>query len=262
MEPLVLYSTENGVARLTFNRPAQRNAMSLEMMAVFHEKLERAASDPSVRCVVLAGAGGNFVAGGDIKSWAELSNMPGSARAENFRQKMASVKDTVVLLGTIDKPVITAVQGHAAGAGLSFVVAADLVVAAEDAQFHFANIHAALVPDMGISYYLPRIVGERQAMRLSLLGSRLDAVQAQAVGLVGDVVPVANFEAAVAELAAKLASAPATAIAETIKLLRFARHSSLDQQILAEGEGIATCAADDDFLAAIKAFTNRRPAKS
>jgi 2-(1,2-epoxy-1,2-dihydrophenyl)acetyl-CoA isomerase len=259
MEPLVLESTEHGVTRLTFNRPAQRNAMSVDMMELFVEKFTRAAADPSVRCIVLDGAGGNFVAGGDIKSWSRLIGMSPAERSADFVTRMAGSDEVMLRIDAVDKPIITAVRGHAAGAGLSFVLVADFVVAEENAQFHFANIRAALVPDFGITYFLPRVVGERQAMRLSLLGSQIGAAQGQALGLVTDLVPSGDFDAKVAELAAKLAAGPVTAAAKTKKLLRAARHATLGQQLKAEIDGVVTCAADEDFLEAVSAFASRRP---
>jgi 2-(1,2-epoxy-1,2-dihydrophenyl)acetyl-CoA isomerase len=258
MAPLVLAAPANGVCRLTFNRPTQRNAMSVEMLEALHEQLRIAEVDPAVRCIVIDGAGEHFMAGGDIKSWARLRAMSPAARGEDFRQRLNAVYPLVDRLDAIAKPVIVAVRGYCVGAALSFVLAADFVIADETAKFIFANIRAGLVPDMGITYYLPRAIGRRAASRLSLLGSQLDASQARELGLVDEVVAADAFEVAIARLSDKMTAAPALAVKETKKLLHLSQHSTLLAQFSAEVQGLALCAGDPDFMEAVEAFSERR----
>jgi 2-(1,2-epoxy-1,2-dihydrophenyl)acetyl-CoA isomerase len=261
MESLVLTRSANGVGRLTFNRPDQRNAMSSQMLAEFHAKLEPLIADPSIRCIVLDGAGSNFIAGGDVKVWAQLKGMSASERSENFKVRLRTAAPTVMLFDSIEKPLIAAIRGYSIGAGLSFVLGADFVIADDTAKLVFAHIRMGLVPDMGLTYHLSRIVGERRALQLTLLGSQLDAVQAKEAGLVDEVVAADALEDAVAGLTAKILATPARAAAETKRLLRLSRHNDFVAQFNAEIEGVARCVGDDDFMEAVNAFTERRQAK-
>ena len=258
MAPYVLTSFADGVASLTFNRPAQRNAMSVEMMDELRLALEDAAANPRVRCAVMQGAGGSFVAGADITSWSRLVDLPPSERGDEFRQQLNAVFPLVELLLSFPKPLVAAVRGHAAGAGLSLVLASDFVVAEDVAQFHFANIRAALTPDMAVTHMLPRIVGEARAMRLCLLGSQLDAREAEAIGLVSHVVTAGEFDGFVANLAAKIVAGPAVAMARTKRLIRASWQASLTEQFEAERDALADCAAEPDFVEAVAGFAERR----
>jgi 2-(1,2-epoxy-1,2-dihydrophenyl)acetyl-CoA isomerase len=261
METLVLTRSANGVGRLTFNRPEQRNAMSSQMLAEFHAKLEALVADPSIRCIVLDGAGGNFVAGGDVKVWAQLKGKSASERSEDFKVRLGTAAPTVMLFDSIEKPLIAAIRGYSIGAGLSFVLGADFVIADQTATLVFAHIRMGLAPDMGVTYYLPRIVGERRALQLTLLGSQLDAMQAKEAGLIDEVVAADQLEDSVAGLTAKIMAVPARAAAQTKRLLRLSRHNTLAAQFNAEIEGVARCVGDDDFMEAVNAFTERRQAK-
>jgi 2-(1,2-epoxy-1,2-dihydrophenyl)acetyl-CoA isomerase len=261
MEHEVLSRSANGVGRLTFNRPDQRNAMSPQMLALFHEKLQELDGNREVRCIVIDGAGGNFVAGGDIKAWARLQGKSPSERSVDFRARLSAALPTARLFDSIEKPVIAAVRGYSIGAGLSFILAADFVLADQSAAFVFGHIRMGLVPDMGLTYYLPRVVGERRALQLTLLGSQLDAVRAKELGLVDEVVAPDALEDAIADLTARIIAAPAKAIAQTKRLLRLSRHNTFDAQFNAETEGAASCVSEEDFMEAVTAFSERRKPK-
>lgn len=261
MEPLVIARSANGIGRLTFNRPEQRNAMSPQMLALFHEKLRELDAEPDVRCIVIDGAGGNFVAGGDIKAWAQLKGKSPSERSEDFKARLSVALPTAKLLDSIEKPLIAAIRGYSIGAGLSFVLAADFVIADLSATLIFAHIRMGLVPDMGLTHYLPRVVGDRRALQLTMLGSQLDAMRAKELGLVDEVVAPDALEDAIAGLTTKIMAAPARATVETKRLLRLSRHNSFVSQFNAEIEGVASCVGDDDFMEAVNAFTERRQAE-
>jgi len=260
MDELILSRMTGNVAWLTFNRPAQRNAMTNEMLDIFFSKLQAMDADPEVRCIVANGAGGNFIAGGDVKSWDRLKAMTPDERGQDFRERLDPVLPMIEYIDTMDTPFIVAPQGFSAGAGISFVLAADFVIADETAKFLFANIRMSLVPDMGITHFLPRLTGPRRAMELALFGSQIDAMQAKADGIVDEVVATDALEAAIMDRAGKIAAAPARAVAETRKLLRSSRFRSLGEQLCAETDGIALCSREDDFIEAITAFAERRPA--
>jgi 2-(1,2-epoxy-1,2-dihydrophenyl)acetyl-CoA isomerase len=261
MEPMVLARSSQGVGRLTFNRPDQRNAMSPQMLEVFHEKLQELDADPETRCIVMDGAGGNFVAGGDVKAWARLQGQSPDQRSEDFRARLGAALPTATLFDSIDKPLIAAVRGYSIGAGLSFVLGADFVLADPTATFVFGHIRMGLVPDMAVTYYLPRVVGERRALQLTLLGSQLDAVRAKELGLVDEVLAADKLEDAITELTAKIIALPARAAVETKRLLRRSRHNSFTSQFNAEIEGAASCVGDEDFMEAVNAFSERRKAR-
>jgi 2-(1,2-epoxy-1,2-dihydrophenyl)acetyl-CoA isomerase len=261
MEPPVLARSINGIGRLTFNRPEQRNAMSPQMLELFHEKLKELDDDREIHCIVIDGAGGNFVAGGDIKAWARLQGKSPSERSDDFRARLRAALPTATLFDSIEKPVIAAVRGYSIGAGLSFVLAADFAIADQTAAFVFGHIRMGLVPDMGLTYYLPRVVGERRALQLTLLGSQLDAARAKELGLVDDVVAPDALEDAIASLTAKIIAAPAKATAETKRLMRLSRHNTFASQFDAETEGAASCVSDEDFMEAVTAFSERRQPK-
>jgi 2-(1,2-epoxy-1,2-dihydrophenyl)acetyl-CoA isomerase len=261
MEDPVLARSINGVGRLTFNRPDRRNALSPQMLQLFHEKLHEFDGDPEIRCIVVDGAGGNFVAGADVKAWGRLQDKSASELSDDFNARLMAAFPTVRLFDSIEKPVIAALRGYTIGAGLSFVLAADFVIADQTAALVFGHIRMGLVPDMGLTYFLPRVVGERRALQLTLLGSQLDAVQAKEVGLVDEVVAPAAFEDAIDGLTAKIIAAPARAAAETKRLMQMSRHNSFASQFNAEAECAAICVRDGDFMEAVTAFAERRQAK-
>ena len=261
MTGTILARSEGGVGRLTLNRPEQRNAMSPEMMVLLHEKLRAMDEDPSIRCIVLDGAGEHFVAGGDVKAWSRLQTMSSQERGDDFRSRLGSVQPLIEALDSVLKPLIVAVRGYSVGAGLCFVLAADFVLADDTAKFIFANIRAALNPDMGITYWLPRALGERRAYRLSLLGSQLGAQEARDIGLVDDVVAPDELENSIAKLTARILAMPARAAIETKRLMRVSHRNSISEQFSAEVDGIAACAGEQDFLEAVAAFSEKRPPK-
>ena len=261
MEPLVLARSANGVGRLTFNRPEQRNAMSPQMLEAFHEKLQELDAQPDVRCIVIDGAGGNFMAGGDIKAWARLQGMSPAERSEDFTARFNAAAPTARLFDSIGKPLIAAVRGYSVGAGVSFVLGADFVIADQTATLVFGHIRMGLVPDMALSYYLPRLVGERRALQLTLLGSQIDAARAKELGLVDEVVAPDALEDAVAGLTAKIIAAPARAVIETKRLMRLSRLNTFDAQFNAEAEAAASCVGEEDFMEALSAFSERRKPK-
>lgn len=259
MDTSILARSVGGVGRLTLNRPDQRNALTPDMMVLLCEKLREMDADPQVRCIILDGAGEHFVAGGDIKAWSRLLPMTPGERGDDFKKRFDEVFPLIEALDSIAKPLIVAVKGYSAGGGLCFVLAADFVIADETAKFIFANIRVGLNPDLGLTYYLPRIVGERTAFRLTLLGSQLDAQEAKDIGIVDEVAPAGQIEAILDNLTKKILATPVRAAAETKRLMRLSRHNTLAAQFYAEADGIAACAGEADFVEAVTAFSERRP---
>ena len=261
MSEQVLSRIEGGVGRLTLNRPEQRNAMSVEMSTLLRQKLRDMEQDTAIRCIVLDGAGEHFVAGGDVKAWGRLLTMSPSQRGEDFRIRLGSSFPLIEQLESLTKPLIVAVRGYTVGAGLCFVLAADFVIADETAKFLFGNTKVALNPDMGLTYWLPRVVGERRAYRLALLGSQLGSAEAKDLGMVDDVVAPDALEDALTALTNRILATPVRAAMETKRLIRQSRHNTITAQFSAEVDGIAACAGEADFLEAVTAFSQKRPPK-
>jgi 2-(1,2-epoxy-1,2-dihydrophenyl)acetyl-CoA isomerase len=261
MNDTVLTDQSEGVATVTLNRPEALNALSDDMIAALLEIMPRLEADPAVRCVVLRGAGDHFMAGGDVKGFHRRLEQPPEALRRHFEAKIHRLHPVVVTMRRMPKPIVAAVRGACAGFGLSFMLAADLALAAEDAFFTLAYCRIGTSPDGGSSYHLPRIVGLRRAMEIALLGDRFDAAAAERLGVVNRVVPAADLDGETAALARRLAEGPALALAKTKRLLGAPFETGLVAQLQAEAESFADCAATADFAEGVTAFVEKRAAR-
>lgn len=261
MNDSLLLEVRDGVATLTLNRPDSLNALDADMKEAMGEAIPRLANDETVRCVVIRGAGAHFMAGGDLKGFHGFMDQPPEARHAHFRETIHKLHPNIVALRTMPKPVVASVRGAAAGFGLSLVMAADLAIAADDAFFTLAYCRIGTSPDGGGSYHLPRIVGLRKAMEIALLGDRFDAATAHRLGLVNYLVPAAELEAETEQLARRLADGPAEALGRTKALLMGSLDSTLEEQLAAEADSFAACAATDDFAEGVAAFVGKRAAR-
>ena len=254
----VLYEVGDRVATITLNRPEALNAVNPAMIDGLLASSSQAASDPSVRAVIVRGAGEHFMAGGDVKWFREQQALP----AETCRQSLASliegVQAAVLNFRQMDKPVIAAVHGAVAGFGLSLMLAADLVLASENAYFTLAYSNIALSPDGGSSWSLARHVGLKRAMEIALLGERFDASRAYQLGLVNRLLAPEQLASEAQRLARRLACGPGLALARTKALLNQSFDHSLEAQLLAEQCCFADCAAHPDFAEGLAAFFEKR----
>ena len=198
------YHIEDGVGTALFNRPARKNAFTLEMIDGWTEVLRSARSDPAVRVLVLTGAGDAFCAGVDRESFAELGATPLGLRSV-LRDHMHRV---ALALEDMDKPVIASLPGVAVGAGLDLALGCDVRIASASARFSEGYIRVGLMPGEGGCWYLPRLVGLGKALELLLTGDFVDAAEAQRIGLINRVVPDDELAAKTQALAAQLAGAP------------------------------------------------------
>ena len=244
----------DGVAALTLDRPDVANAIDLEMA----QDLERAArslsDDPRVRAVLLAGRGERFCAGGDLRAFAAEGDLPAA-----LRQITTALHAAVSRLVRLDAPVVAAVQGSAAGAGLGLVAAADLVVAAASARFVMAYTAVGLTPDGSSTYFLPRLVGSRRALELALTNRTLTADEALEWGIVNEVVADADMTERATALVSSLASGPTRSFGAAKRLLRRSSHESLETQMEDESELLAEAAVRADAREGIAAFLDKRP---
>ncbi len=260
MNDTVLMEQSEGVATVTLNRPQALNALSDDMIEALLEIMPRIEADPAVRCVVLRGAGDHFMAGGDVKQFHGRLDEPAESLRRHFEAKIHRLHPVVVTMRRMPQPIVASLQGACAGFGFSFMLAADLALAADDAYFTLAYCRIGTSPDGGSSYHLPRIVGLRKAMEIALLGDRFDAATAERLGLVNRVVPAAELADETAKLARRLAEGPSPALANTKRLLGASLDSALDAQLRAEAESFADCAASPDFAEGVTAFVEKRAA--
>jgi len=257
----VLYEVRAQVAHLTLNRPQSLNALNLDMIEGLRLATARAEVDPTVRAILIAGAGEHFMAGGDLKWFREQLALPATERQPLFERTISDVHQTTLQLRRCGKPVVAAVRGAVAGFGLSLMLAADLALAAEQAYFTLAYCNIALSPDGGATWSLPRTVGLKRAAEIALLGDRFDARQALDWGLVNRVVAEADLLPQAEALAVRLAAGPAEALAHTKRLLNASLDHSLAEQLHAEQRAFAACGVDPDFGEGLAAFfEKRRPA--
>src|SRR6266404_3242684 len=256
--PVLLESVHGGVALLVLNRPERMNALNNELTTALYGALERIAQDDSILAVVLTGAGREFCAGGDLA-------VIGKGREANNSKQLEPIlragMGAVLKIRTMPQPVIAAVNGAAAGAGMNIALAADIRIASEEASFgqNFAKV--GLFPDYGGTFFLPQLVGPAKAAELFYTGEMIDAKTALALGLVNQVVPAAQLEAELKSLAQKIARGPLMAI-RAVKKALFASHAKeLAHALNNEVEEQVRCYLSQDCNEGIKAFFEKRPPK-
>lgn len=253
-DPTVTFSLEGGLARLTLNRPEAGNALTPELAQALMKAAVRCDTDPSVRAVLLTGAGKNFCVGGDLKTFKEAGPNVGALIKETTGYLHAACST----LARMDAPLVVAVQGAAAGAGLPLAMLGDLVYAAESAKFAMAYTAAGLSPDGGSTFLLPRVVGLRRAQELTLTNRRLSATEAVDWGIATATVPDDALAAGAEETARQLAAGPTRAFGRAKRLLIDSFDTSFETQMEREGAGIAASSVEPDAQEGLDAFTNKR----
>ncbi len=242
---------DGAVATLRFSRPGALNAINVPMAQALLAAVRQLAADASVRAVVLCGAGKGFMAGGDL---ATLRANPVQGAAD----LLGPLNEAVQVLATMNAPVIAKVHGVAAGAGLSLMLQADFVIAAEGTRFNLAYINLGTSCDVGASWALPRLVGLRNALEIALLGDTLTASDALRLGLVNRVVPAEHLDTATDTLIERIAQGPTLAYGAMKRLMRASFDRDLDTQLIAETAAFAGCAATEDLRAGIEAFFEKK----
>jgi 2-(1,2-epoxy-1,2-dihydrophenyl)acetyl-CoA isomerase len=255
-EPVLLESREGSIVTLTMNRPDRLNALDNHLSTALNESLTRIAADHTVHVVILAGAGRAFCAGGDL-------GVIGRGRAAGNDSELAPIlrsgMQAVLKIRTMPQPVIAAVNGPAAGAGMNLALAADIRIAVEEAVFgqNFAKV--GLFPDYGGTFFLPQLVGPGKAAELFYMGEMITAQEALNVGILNHVYPNDRFPSEVQSLAAKIASGPQMAI-RAVKQAIFARDKeALTDALEREVEHQLKCFYSHDCMEGISAFLEKRP---
>ena len=249
------YELQDHVARITLNRPDAGNALEGEMGRELMHAAIRSSEDRAVRAVLLSGAGRMFCVGGDLKSFAAQ----GERLSAHLKELAGMLHMAISRFVRMDAPWVVAVNGAAGGGGMSFVLAADLVLAAESAKFTMAYTRAGLSPDGGSTFFLPRIVGVRRALELALTNRVLTAREAQEWGLVTRVVPNAALAVEAQTLAAQLAAGATGAFGAAKRLLHHSSSESLETQMELEAQAIAEQARGAHAREGIAAFIAKRP---
>jgi len=258
MDQDLQYQVDDGIATVTFNRPSVLNALTFEMYAQLRDLLAEFKKNPEVKVLILTGAGKAFCAGGDVHE------IIGKLLDQDMRQHLEFARMTGAVVRNmreLDKPVIAAVNGMAAGAGAVIALAADLRIVAARARFAFLFSKVGLTgADMGAAYLLPRVVGSGRAMQLLLFGETIDAATAENYGLANRVVANDELMIAAHEWARRLASGPTLANAMTKTMVNNEWNMDLASAIEAEAQAQALLLMGDDHRRFYEAFSDKKPA--
>ena len=253
----LLFEVSDGVAILTLNRPAVMNAFQDGMREALFERLEECANDQAVRCIVITGAGPAFSAGGDIASMARLQKENDLSIVE---ARMNIAGQVIQQIRRMPQPVLAAINGAAAGAGMNLALACDMRIASDKAVFVESFVKIGLIPDWGGFDFLTKLVGTSKAMELMMLGDRIDASEAHQLGLVNRVVPDETFRDEAAKLARRLADGPAETLSAIKEGVYRGAESTLPETLSYEYKTQRRLFLREDAREGMKAFLEKRSA--
>lgn len=246
---------EGALATITLNRPEQGNAMSLALITQLREIVDRVAMDTAIRAVVLTGAGRFFCVGGDLEAFQAEEQ---GARGLLIGEIVSNLNQVLARLAHMAKPLIVAVNGPAAGAGLGLVAIGDIVIASTRAHFTMAYTAVGLTPDGGTTWLLPRLIGLRLTQELALTNRRVSAEEAKEIGLISDVRPPEYLNGKVTDVSRTLVAGSIGALAATRQLLAEGLETSFEIQLAAERRSIMAIADGDDVAEGVSAFMAKR----
>jgi 2-(1,2-epoxy-1,2-dihydrophenyl)acetyl-CoA isomerase len=252
MDAPILFQIEDGVARITLNRPQVYNSFNRAMAFLLLEHLDECASDGRIRAVLLTGAGKAFCAGQDLQ---EVVDPDGPSLTNILKEHYNPV---VARIRALEKPVLCAINGVAAGAGANIALACDITLAAASASFIQAFSKIGLIPDSGGTFFLPRLIGFQKALALALLGDRVSASDAQAMGMIYKVLPDEELMTEALRMAQVLAQMPTKGLGLTKRAFNASLSNDLNAQLQLE-EALQTAAGQtDDFREGVQAFLEKR----
>jgi 2-(1,2-epoxy-1,2-dihydrophenyl)acetyl-CoA isomerase len=254
----ILFESNDGVARLTLNRPDRLNSFNVQMHQEVRDALAQIAASAEARVLVFTGAGRGFCAGQDLSDRAVAPGGQGVDLGDSIEN---NYKPLILALRNLPMPVIGAVNGVAAGAGANIALACDLVIATRSASFVQAFCKLGLVPDSAGTWFLPRLVGNARALGLALLGDKLSAEQAAQWGLIWRCVEDAEFKSTVDQLASQLAMAPTKGLARTKQAIYASWDQTLQEQLNMERDFQRELGRSQDYAEGVAAFTGRRTPK-
>jgi 2-(1,2-epoxy-1,2-dihydrophenyl)acetyl-CoA isomerase len=250
-EKNIQVTTENGICTIKLNRPEVRNALGLEMREELREFFTTVKNDDQINVIVLTGEGKAFSAGGDLSALQEVDAISGRKRLQAGHEMIHSILD-------LEKPVIAAVNGAAAGAGVSLALACDMIVASRSSFFIQSFIKVGLIPDLGSIHFLPRLIGRQRALELMFLGEKITADQALHIGLINRVVDDESFNDEVHSLASMLAEGPDLALGLTKKLVNRTVLADIQETLELEGFAQGMCFETENFKEGTQAFFEKR----
>lgn len=244
---------ENGVATLTLNRPEVFNSFNREMAFLLQKELDACGSNDSIRAIVLTGNGKAFCAGQDLKEVTDPDLNPGFKKIleEHYNPIITKIR-------AINKPVIAAVNGVAAGAGANIALACDIVIAHEKVSFIQAFSKIGLVPDSAGTFFLPRLIGFGKASALMMLGDKVSATEAERLGMIFKVTTLEGFQDEVQKIATTLAQMPTKALGMTKQLLNASMSNTLEEQLALESKLQIEAAQSEDYAEGVSAFVGKR----
>lgn len=249
----ILLKIENNVACISLNRPEVFNSFNREMAFLLQETLDNCANDTDVRAIVITGNGKAFCAGQDIGEITNPELNPG------FRKILDDHYNPIIQkIRNIEKPIIGAVNGVAAGAGANIALACDIVVASDKASFIQAFSKIGLIPDSAGTFFLPRLIGFQRATALMMLGDKVTAEEALNMGMIYKIYPTSFFEEEVMTLATTLAQMPTKAIGLTKRLLNQSMTNNLEQQLALESDLQIEASSSNDYKEGVTAFVEKR----
>jgi len=253
----LLYDVTDGVATLTLNRPERLNALGDTLRDDLHDAITRASADASVRAMVVTGAGKGFCSGGDVKA---MNESVASGTSRPLLEQIAPSRDrTLLAMRDAPQPIIAAVNGAAAGAGMNLALACDLRIASTAARFAQAFVRRGLHPDWGGTYFLPRIVGTAKAAEMIFTGDLIDAAEALRLGIVSQVVEPEALLPTALDLARRIAAGPPVAIRLAKRAIYRNAESDLRSALEFETFAQNACRDTDDAREGIRAFVEKRP---
>ncbi len=253
MEKSILFTKEDGVGKILLNRPDAFNSFTKEMALEMHTALDACAEDDEIRAVYISGVGKAFCAGQDLKEAMDPN------RFEGFEKVVSQYyNQTALRIYNLEKPVVSAVNGVAAGAGANIALLCDIVVAKESASFIQAFSKIGLIPDSGGTYVLPRLVGFQKAIALAMLGDKVGAAEAERMGMIYKYFPDAEFEEKAYAIAKKLAKMPTQGLAYTKKLFNSGLCTSFQEQLDLETKYQTLAGDTADYKEGITAFVEKR----
>jgi len=248
----ILLSKENGIAIITLNRPEKYNSFNREMSLLLQESLDDCEKDEAIRCIYITGAGKGFCAGQDL---AEAIDPPGPELEQIVREHYNPI---IRRLRAIEKPIVAAVNGVAAGAGANIALACDIVLAAKSATFIQAFSKIALIPDSAGTYFLPRLVGLQRASALMMLGDKVTADDAVSMGMVYKSFDDETFSNDSLQVAKTLSQMPTIGLGLTKRLLNHSYNNNLEEQLDMEKDLQVQAAASEDFKEGVTSFLEKR----
>ncbi|UCB43064.1 MAG: enoyl-CoA hydratase/isomerase family protein [Dehalococcoidales bacterium] len=258
-EDLLLEKREDGVAILTLNVPEKLNALSRDMSLNLPLATDELAKDDNVRVVIVTGAGRGFCSGADVSMMPGAAAGGGAERPPRHQRLQVTGESVCDAFPKLDKPVIAAINGACAGAGLSLALSCDIRIASENARFVVAQVARALVPDYGMTYYLPVVVGMSKALELMFTADIIGAAEAERIGLVSKVVPLDELMSVADELALKIAAQPPISVEMAKRMVWQSRFDDIARQVDMESRIIQLCFGTEDVRASVEAFINKQP---